>query len=158
MPGSPPAAGNVPAGLGPAGNGQADEPPSRAEDSIIVAEAVMVGDGGLMDEASPGGDTGPDEDAGVEPEGSWLHGEELRSMRQRWREIQVSFVDDPAKAVTNANTTVADLMRRLAQALFDERAALETRCLGRDDVSTEDLRQGMRRYRAIFDRLLTSTW
>jgi hypothetical protein len=147
-----------------------------------VVEGVMAEDGGLVDGPVPGEATGPGadagppagsgeaggaasavpgaggQDAGAEPEGSWLHGEELRSLRRYWREIQVSFVDDPPKAVTNANTMVADLMRRLAQALFDERAALETRCLGRDDVSTEDLRQGLRRYRAIVDRLLTSTW
>ncbi len=119
---------------------------------------------GLDEETGPAADTGAGEesgsgaDGGLELDGSWLHGEELRSLRQSWRGIQVSFVDEPGKAVGDANTMVADLMRRLAQALFDERAALEMRYLGHDQVSTEELRQGLRRYRAIFDRLLTITW
>ncbi len=119
---------------------------------------------GLDEETGPAAGTGAGEesgsgaDGGLELDGSWLHGEELRSLRQSWRGIQVSFVDEPGKAVGDANTMVADLMRRLAQALFDERAALEMRYLGHDQVSTEELRQGLRRYRAIFDRLLTITW
>jgi hypothetical protein len=154
--GEPGPAGNGQAGEpSPAGNGQAGEP-SPAGDSALVVEGVSTGDADLADVAGPNGQAGEDGDR--EPDGSWLHGEELRGMRQRWREIQVSFVDDPRQAVTGANTMVADLMRRLAQALFDERAALETRCLGREDTSTEDLRQGLRRYRAVFERLLASTW
>jgi hypothetical protein len=82
----------------------------------------------------------------------------LRGVERRWRDIQVSFVDEPRKAVADANTLVADLMRRLAQMLFDERAALEQRCLGPEDASTEDLRQGLRQYRAVFQRLLAGGW
>ena len=37
-----------------------------------------------------------------------------------------------------------------------ERAELENRCAGGDQVSTEDLRQGLRRYSSFFERLLAA--
>ena len=37
-----------------------------------------------------------------------------------------------------------------------ERAELETRWTGGNQASTEDLRQGLRRYRSFFERLLAA--
>jgi hypothetical protein len=37
-----------------------------------------------------------------------------------------------------------------------ERAQLEPRWAGGEDVSTEDLRRGLRRYRSFFKRLLAA--
>ena len=47
------------------------------------------------------------------------------------------------------------MMQRLAQVFADERSKLEQQWSQGDDVSTEDLRVGLRRYRAFFDRLLS---
>jgi hypothetical protein len=74
----------------------------------------------------------------------------------RWQEIQAGFVDDPRKAVLDADTLVADMMDRLAQLLASEREQLTPRGGTEEDVSTEDLRQGLRRYRSLYQRLLAA--
>ena len=74
----------------------------------------------------------------------------------RWQEIQTSFVDQPREAVAEADTLVADLMQRLAASFSKERERLEAQWDRGDDVSTEDLRVALTRYRSFFDRLLSA--
>jgi hypothetical protein len=71
----------------------------------------------------------------------------------RWQEIQAGFVDEPRRAVQDADALVVDMMDRLARMLASEREQLESRG-ETGKVSTEDLRQGLRRYRSLFERLL----
>src|SRR6478672_5543401 len=73
----------------------------------------------------------------------------------RWQEIQISFVDQPREAVSGADALVADLMQRLAASFAQERERLEAQWDRGDDVSTEDLRVALTRYRSFFDRLLS---
>jgi hypothetical protein len=80
---------------------------------------------------------------------------ELDDFRQRWQNIQTEFVDDPRMAVSRADELVASLMNRLAEVFADERQRLEHDLEKGENVSTEDLRQALRRYRSFFDRLLT---
>ena len=49
----------------------------------------------------------------------------------------------------------AEVMQRLAQLFADERSKLEGQWSRGDNVSTEDLRIALRRYKSFFDRLLT---
>jgi hypothetical protein len=81
--------------------------------------------------------------------------EELQTLRSRWDSIQTSFVDEPRRAVEQADSLVADTMQRLAQLFADERSKLESQWSRGDNVSTEDLRVGLQRYRSFFDRLLS---
>jgi hypothetical protein len=81
---------------------------------------------------------------------------ELQGITMRWKDIQAEFVDEPQVAVREADALVADLMQRLAAMFAAERAELEDRWAGGDQVSTEDLRQGLRRYRSFFERLLAA--
>ena len=81
--------------------------------------------------------------------------DELGGYRTRWGAIQTGFVDEPRKAVEEADTLVAELMKRLAEVFSDERRRLETQWEKADQVSTEDLRLAMRRYRFFFERLLS---
>jgi hypothetical protein len=74
----------------------------------------------------------------------------------RWQEIQASFVDQPRDSVEQADTLVADLMQRLAASFSNERERLEAQWDRGDDVSTEELRVALTRYRAFFDRLLSA--
>jgi hypothetical protein len=46
-------------------------------------------------------------------------------------------------------------MRQLARTFADERRELEGQWAEGDEVSTEDLRIALRRYRSFFDRLLS---
>ena len=74
----------------------------------------------------------------------------------RWHEIQASFVDEPRDSVAQADALVADLMQRLAASFSHERERLEGQWDRGDDVSTEELRVALTRYRSFFDRLLSA--
>jgi hypothetical protein len=78
------------------------------------------------------------------------------SFTSRWQEIQTSFVDEPRDSVAQADALVADLMQRLAGSFAQERERLEAQWDRGDDVSTEDLRVALTRYRSFFDRLLSA--
>jgi hypothetical protein len=80
--------------------------------------------------------------------------DELHSFRVRWDQVQTSFVDEPRQAVEQADSLVANVVKRIAEQFSTERAQLEKQWASGDDVSTEDLRQALRRYRSFFDRLL----
>jgi hypothetical protein len=81
--------------------------------------------------------------------------DELRDFRARWDQVQTSFVDEPRHAVEQADTLVATVVKRIAEQFAEERNKLEKQWDRGDNVSTEDLRQGFKRYRAFFDRLLS---
>ena len=81
--------------------------------------------------------------------------EEAKDFRARWDAIQVGFVDEPRQAVQQADSLVAGAMKRLAEMFAVERAKLEGQWDRGDDVSTEDLRLALRRYRSFFGRLLS---
>ena len=76
-------------------------------------------------------------------------------LRDRWTDVQTGFVDEPRSAVEGADALVAEVMKRLADGFATERQALEAQWSRGDDVSTEDLRVALRRYRSFFDRLLS---
>jgi hypothetical protein len=81
--------------------------------------------------------------------------QELPELRNRWDGIQAGFVDQPRKAVEEADSLVASTMKRLAEVFAQERAKLEGQWDRGDDVSTEDLRLALQRYRSFFHRLLS---
>lgn len=76
-------------------------------------------------------------------------------LRGRWNAIQAGFVDEPRRAVEDADGLVANAIKRVAETFADERAGLESQWDRGDDVSTEDLRLALRRYRSFFDRILS---
>jgi hypothetical protein len=80
---------------------------------------------------------------------------ELDGLRTRWKEIQTAFVDEPRKAVEQADGLVAQAMKRLAEVFAQERSKLEGQWDRGDNVSTEDLRIALQRYRTFFHRLLS---
>ena len=80
--------------------------------------------------------------------------DEASQFRSRWTDIQAAFVDSPRSAVEHADSLVAETMKRLAEVFSDERGRLEANWDRGDNVTTEDLRVALHRYRAFFDRLL----
>jgi len=95
------------------------------------------------------------------------------SFTVRWNEVQARFVDDPRGAVTVADSLVTDVMQARGYPIgeFDQRAAdlsvdypviVDNYRAGHDialrhgagKASTEDLRQAMVHYRALFQELL----
>ena len=75
--------------------------------------------------------------------------------RARWVDVQAGFVDEPRGAVQQADSLVAEVMKGLAEMFAAERTNLESQWSRGDDVSTEDLRVALQRYRSFFDRLLS---
>ena len=92
---------------------------------------------------------------------------------QQWRKVQELFVDDPRRAVTEADRLVGEVMHARgyplgefeqrvedisvdhAGVVMNYRAAREiAHAHARGEASTEDLRQAMVHYRALFDDLL----
>ena len=64
-------------------------------------------------------------------------------------------VHEPRKCVEKADQLVARVVQRLAESFSQERSRLEDQWSKGEDVSTEDLRIALQRYRSFFDRLLS---
>lgn len=80
---------------------------------------------------------------------------EAEEFRDRWSNIQTAFVDEPRKAVEQADGLVAAAVTRLAEVFSQERSRLEAQWDRGDNISTEDLRVALQRYRSFFTRLLS---
>lgn len=81
--------------------------------------------------------------------------DEAQRFRSRWDAVQTGFVDEPRKSVQEADNLVESVIQRLSQIFTDERGNLESQWESGDDVSTEDLRLALQRYRSFFTRLLS---
>jgi alpha-D-ribose 1-methylphosphonate 5-triphosphate diphosphatase PhnM len=84
-----------------------------------------------------------------------FQGDEAAGFRTQWDAIQTGFVDEPRKAVEEADALVAQVIKRLSEVFADERTNLEHQWGRGSEVSTEDLRQSLRKYRSFFERLLS---
>lgn len=82
-------------------------------------------------------------------------GDEAAGYKTRWEAVQTGFVDEPRKAVEEADSLVAQVIKRLSEVFADERTSLEHQWDRGDQISTEDLRIALRKYRSFFDRLLS---
>lgn len=80
--------------------------------------------------------------------------DEASDLRRQWQQIQGTFVDEPKSSVREADELVARAMQRLTDMFAEERSRMESEWSRGGEVSTEDLRQVLRRYRSFFDRLL----
>ena len=79
---------------------------------------------------------------------------DAEQFRTKWLDVQSRFVDDPSVAVKDADDLVADVIKNITRSFADKRIALEGQWKS-GDVSTEDLRVALKRYRSFFNRLLT---
>nr|WSX53626.1 hypothetical protein OG409_34720 [Streptomyces sp. NBC_00974] len=87
-------------------------------------------------------------------DGSLLGAAEAERYRTTWNEIQGRFVDEPREAVRAADTLVAEVMQAFAGSLAEHRSGLEKQWDHGEQVATEDLRQALRAYRSLVNRLL----
>jgi hypothetical protein len=119
-----------------------DEPRAAGPVTDVAAEETPAPDGSP---ASVAEDT-----AELLPEG------ERADFQRRWEEIQTGFVDEPRRTVEQADELVANVMKRLAEGFAKEREGLERQWGRGEDISTEDLRVALQRYRSFFQRLLSA--
>lgn len=78
------------------------------------------------------------------------------AFQARWDAVQTAFIDEPRQVVEQADKLVAELMQQLAKTFAQERSRLEQQWEKNGDVSTEDLRLALQRYRSFFQRLLSA--
>lgn len=82
--------------------------------------------------------------------------ESVTAHRERWRDIQATFVDAPQESVREADGLVAEIIQTLATSFADQRKGLEDQWSRGGEVSTEDLRRALQQYRSFFERLLAA--
>ncbi len=80
--------------------------------------------------------------------------ERAESYSSRWDAVKGEFVDEPRKAVADADALVGELLDELQTLFTEQRRGIE-HGLNTDETSTEDMRLALRRYRSFFDRLLS---
>jgi hypothetical protein len=133
----------------------ADE--SRVADAPQVADEQRVADAPQAADAPQTADEARfrREEAG-DADAALLPGSDQQGFMGRWEEIQIRFVDDPRRAVEDADQLVAVVMQRLADGFAEERERLEGMWGRGEDVGTEDLRVALQRYRSFFRRLLSA--
>lgn len=80
--------------------------------------------------------------------------EDSEHFRTHWNEVQGKFVDDPRAAVQEADALVTEVIDQIAQMFAKEHSSLEGQWKQGNDVSTEELRKALQRYRSFFNRLV----
>jgi hypothetical protein len=119
----------------------------------VESQAEVAAEGGEVAEVSDTEVTPSEDEGGA---AALLADEDAGGFRSRWNEIQVRFVDEPRGSVQKADGLVAEMTGRLTQMFSEERTRLENQWERGDDVSTEDLRIALQRYRSFFERLLSA--
>jgi hypothetical protein len=127
---------------------EAVAPPVPATDRGTTDDRETTADDGGTTDAAATGSADPSDAAPLLPDGE--------GFQSRWEEIQVRFVDEPRGAVEDADALVATVMQRLAEGFAQERERLESQWGRGEDISTEDLRVALQRYRSFFQRLLST--
>jgi hypothetical protein len=130
----------------------AEEPVSETDERRPTTADIALGTDDSGEQAPPAREAVGDDEAERRP---LLEEEATVEVRSRWEKIQGGFVDEPRRAVEEADTLVAELMQKLADSFAKEREGLEGQWDRGDKVSTEDLRIALQRYRSFFDRLLS---
>ena len=121
-----------------------------------VDDAAMGGRGsGVGSTGAAGNGFGGNGVAGNEA-GPLLASAEAEGFRARWTDVQTGFVDEPRRAVEQADGLTAELMQHLAKTFADERVQLERQWDRGEDIHTDDLRTAFQRYRSFFERLLST--
>ncbi len=80
--------------------------------------------------------------------------DEAAQFRSRWNVIQGKFVDEPCAAVQQADALVTEVIEQVSKMFASELSLLEGQWNQGNEISTEDLRQTIQRYRSFFNRLI----
>jgi len=111
----------------------------------MIAHEMPIGET-ITHEATIGTNTGSS--------ASLLNREESELFRTRWNEIQGKFVDEPRAAVEQADALVSEVIELITEMFANEHRSLEGQWNKGNEVSTEDLRMVLQRYRSFFNSLV----
>ncbi|MFI6316342.1 hypothetical protein ACIBG8_02425 [Nonomuraea sp. NPDC050556] len=84
-----------------------------------------------------------------------LLGTDPVELRERWRDLQSTFVDAPREAVQQAGSMLDEVMASMRGALEDHTHELQDRWKNAGQGDTEQLRTILRSYRDVLHRLLS---
>jgi hypothetical protein len=132
---------------------------STADVAAAAQQAQQATQNAERDMRPPEAPVKADDDAAVRAQEEQLAplftSEAANDFRSRWDTVQIGFVDDPRRAVRQADELVAQVMQNLAETFAGERAKFESNVDEKDHASTENLRVALRHYRSFFQRLLS---
>lgn len=144
-----------------AASGRPARDPAAAE--ADPAGAAATSGRGTRGAPTAGTSTTGTRPAGVIPEaarpqapangGTGMAGDPER-IHERWAAIQATFVDDPRGSVTAAAELVTETIAALVAGAGQQERGLRGEW-NREGVDTEDLRNTLRGYRGLLDRLVT---
>jgi hypothetical protein len=118
-----------------------------------AADATPATDAASATDTAPGTTANGDRLPGTVPAPeltSIFHPEDATSFHDRWRDVQLKFVDSPKEATTEAAGLLDEAVEKLANSLRDQKAKLHQV----DSDDTEQLRVELRGYRDILNRVL----
>ncbi|MBY8873352.1 hypothetical protein K7640_16075 [Micromonospora sp. PLK6-60] len=120
---------------------------TTSEAGVAAAGTAGVAGAGLAAAARPAGGAVPTDAATLfEPAAA-------QGFRDRWRDVQLRFVDDPRAAVGEAQSLVGEAIEALSTALAAQRDKLGG-WQDAGEADTEQLRMAVRQYRDFLDRVL----
>ncbi|MEV0632507.1 hypothetical protein [Nonomuraea wenchangensis] len=88
------------------------------------------------------------------PADTALFDQDPAEVQSRWRDLQAAFVDDPGDAVQRADGLLGEVVESLTAGLNSRTSALRERWKDVGTPDTEQLRQALREYRTVLERLL----
>ena len=114
-----------------------DEPEAEQREPVVENQSAIAGN---------------EEDEGLV---ALFEDQEAGKVRTQWLNIQGKFVDNPRESVREADELVGSMLKSVTMSFHNRRSSLEKEWNSGGNVSTEDLRLALKRYRSFFDRLLT---
>jgi hypothetical protein len=103
---------------------------------------------------SPDPDTDPDTEPTIGPGDGFMG--ETDELRRRWEAVQAGFVDDPHRAVEQADEMVSAAVAALQAHIEQRREDLAETWRGGREASTDALLDAFQRYRAMFEGVLST--
>jgi hypothetical protein len=85
----------------------------------------------------------------------WLADAEIDELQSRWNSVQIEFIDEPRASVEQAEALVAETTEKIVRMLSERKASVDQDWRSNNDITTEDLRMALQRYRTFFNRLIT---
>jgi hypothetical protein len=81
----------------------------------------------------------------------------VEELQHRWLVTQAQLLDDPRDAVREAGLLIGDAMQFVTSTFTDHRDRIEREWKNESELSTDELRTIMRRYRNLFQYVLSAS-
>ncbi|WP_436837982.1 hypothetical protein [Micromonospora rifamycinica] len=134
-----------------AGDGTAT--PAVVDPDTTASGVTTAAAGGAAGAAVAAGTDGPGTGNVPSDAATLFEADAAQGFRDRWRDVQLRFVDDPRAAAGEAQSLVEEAIRALSEALAAQKEKLGG-WQGAGEADTEQLRVAVRQYRDFLDRVL----